>query len=253
MEIEVESDDECLDLAAGIVAVNLFGSRKANMRAQWVNALIIKVVGKIVGYHFLSSRVMSLWKPSGRMDCVDMEKGLFLIHFSLKEDYERVLKDGPWFVGGHYLSIRNWEPNFKPSMANVTSVAVWIRLSELPIEYYKPSVLWELGQAIGPVLRVDMHTAIESRGWFARICVQINFEKPLIKLIQIGGIDQPVLYEGINALCFSCGHVGHKVENCPYTTKAPVNKDARKENDKVDGHVSIPSECSEPNEEVYRP
>ena len=38
METEVESDDECLDLAAGIVAVNLFGSRKANMRAQWVNA-----------------------------------------------------------------------------------------------------------------------------------------------------------------------------------------------------------------------
>ena len=253
MEIEVESDDECLDLAAGIVAVNLFGSRKANMRAQWVNALIIKVVGKIVGYHFLSSRVMSLWKPSGRMDCVDMEKGLFLIHFSLKEDYERVLKDGPWFVGGHYLSIRNWEPNFKPSMANVTFVAVWIRLSELPIEYYKPLVLRELGQAIGPILRVDMHTAIESRGWFARICVQINFEKPLIKLIQIGGIDQPVLYEGINALCFSRGHVGHKVENCPYMTKASVNKDARKENDKVDGHISIPSECSEPSEEVYRP
>lgn len=148
MEIEVESDDECLDLAAGIVAVNLFGSRKANMRAQWVNALIIKIVGKIVGYHFLSSRVMSLWKPSGWMDCIDMEKGLFLIHFSLKEDYERVLKDGPWFVGGHYLSIRNWEPNFKPSMANVTSVAVWIRLSELPIEYYKPSVLWELGRPL---------------------------------------------------------------------------------------------------------
>ena len=81
------------------------------MRAQWVNALIIKVVGKTMGYHFISLRVMSLWKPSGRMDCVEMEKCLFLLHFSLKEDYERVLKDGPWFVGGHYLSIRNWEPN----------------------------------------------------------------------------------------------------------------------------------------------
>lgn len=120
---------------------------------------------------------MSLWKPSGRMDCVNLEKGFFLIRFSLKEDYERVLKDGPWFVGGHYLSIRNWEPNFKPSMASITSIVVWIRLSELPIEYYKPLVLWELGQAIGPVLRVDTHTTTKSKGQFARIYVQINFER----------------------------------------------------------------------------
>lgn len=111
------------------------------------------------------------------MDCVDLEKDFFLIRFSLKEDYERVLKDGPWFVGVHYLSIRNWEPNFKPSMASITSIVVWVRLSELPIEYYKPSVLWELGQAIGPVLRVDTHTTTKSKGQFARIYVQINFER----------------------------------------------------------------------------
>lgn len=196
---------------------------------------------------------MSLWKPSGRMDCVDLEKDFFLIRFSLKEDYERVLKDGPWFVGGHYLSIRNWEPNFKPSMASITSIIVWIRLSELPIEYYKPSVLWELGQAIGPVLRVDTHTTTKSKGRFARIYVQINFEKPLIKLIWTGGIEQLVLYEGINSLCFSYDCVGHKVKCYPYTTKTPVNRDDRKEEDKVDGHVTVASECNKPSEDAYGP
>ena len=130
---------------------------------------------------------------------------------------------------------------------------MWIHLPELPIEYYKPSVLRELGQAIGPVLRVDTHTTTESRGRFDRICVQINFEKPLIKLIWTGDIKQLVLYKGIKALCFSCGRVGHKVQSCPYTTKAPVNKDARKEEDKVDGHVSVASECNEPSKEVYGP
>nr|POE70237.1 hypothetical protein CFP56_36501 [Quercus suber] len=28
----------------------------------------------------------------------------------------------------------------------------------------------------------------------------------------MGGIDQPVQYEGINSLCFACGRVGHKAE-----------------------------------------
>lgn len=107
METEVEFNDESSDLAAGIVAEYLSRARKTSIKAQWTNALIVKVVRKTVGYQFLSSRIMSLWKPIGRLVCVDLEKDFFLVHFSLKADYERVSKDGPWFIGGHYLSIRN--------------------------------------------------------------------------------------------------------------------------------------------------
>ena len=90
------------------------------------------------------------------------------------------------------MSIRSWEPNFKPSTACVSFVAVWVRLPELPIEYYEPSVLRDLGKAIGRVLRIDTHTAAEARGRFARLCVQDNFDKPLVKLLKVGGVKQPV-------------------------------------------------------------
>lgn len=89
----------------------------------------MKVVGKIMGYQFLTSRISSLSKLCGRLDCVDLEKDFFLVLFSLKEDYERVMNDGLWFVGGHYLSIRKWEPNFKPSAASALSVVIWVRLN----------------------------------------------------------------------------------------------------------------------------
>ena len=137
------------------------------------------------------------------------------------EDRARVLKDGPWFVGGHYVSIRCWEPNFMATTANLSAVAVWIRLPGLPIEYYEPSVLRDIGLAIGPVLKIDNQTATKARGRFARLCVQVNFDKPTIKLVKIGGIRQPVLYEGINALCFACGRVGHRTEGCPYSARKP--------------------------------
>lgn len=220
LDMTNDSDDESPDLEAGIASLNLSGAKKASIRALWSNALIVKVIGKTVGYHFLTLRIMSIWKPCGRLECIDLEQDFFLIHFSSKEDFDRVLKEGPWFVGGHFLSIRKWEPNFKPSTASVSSVAVWVRFPKLPIEYYEPTVLRDLGQIIGPVLRIDTRTASESRGRYARICVQVNFANPLIKIIKIGGVKQPVQYEGINLLCFSCGRVGHKMESCHYTVKA---------------------------------
>ena len=144
METEVESDNEFFDLPPGELAIKLSGNTKARIRSQWANALILKVFGKTVGYNYLHSRVMGLWKPTGRMYCVGLGQDSFLIKFSLKEDHAKVLRKGPRFVGGHYLSIRSWEPNFKSSSANLSLVAIWVHLSELPIKYYDHSVLREI-------------------------------------------------------------------------------------------------------------
>lgn len=96
---------------------------------------------------------------------------------------------------------------------------MWIRLCELPIELYEAEVLKELGESIGKVLRIDSHTAMEARGKYARLCVQIDINKPLVNTILIGRFEQAVSYEGIHSLCFSCGRLGHKRETCPYTIR----------------------------------
>ena len=130
-----------------------------------------------------------------------------------------VLKKGSWFVGGHFLSNRRCEANFKPSEALVSLVAVWVRLNELSIKYYDATVLRQIGLALGTVLRVDTHTALEARGRYARICVQVDMSKPLVTIVRIGQRCQPVVYEGVNQLCFACGHLGHRREYCQFTVK----------------------------------
>ena len=186
MEDEVESDEEAENLREGLVAVKFSGDFKKRIRMPWSKALIVKVYGRSVGLNFLQNRLLSLWKPAGRLDCVDLEHGFYLTRFSLTDDYEAVLRKGPWFIGQNFLSIRPWEPDFRPESANVTSIAVWIRLKGLPIEYYNLEALIHIGKSIGNVLRVDSHTAMETRGRYARICVQVDVDKPLPTAVLIG-------------------------------------------------------------------
>ncbi|KAL0005143.1 hypothetical protein SO802_012704 [Lithocarpus litseifolius] len=168
-----------------------------------------------------------------------------------------VLEKGPWFIGDFFLSLRPWEPFFKPSTAIVSSFAVWVRLHELPIELYETEVLKQIGESLGRVLRIDAHTAMEARGKYARLCIQIDINKPLVNTILIGRFEQPVSYEGIHKLCFSCGRVGHKVEACPYmirsgkdgTTPAEDDRDgvAGNSRGKHEDQRPVP-DCNTPNE-----
>ena len=217
MEDEVDLDEEVENLREGLVAVKFSSDFKKRIQTPWSKALIVKVYGRSVGLNFLHNRLLSLWKPTGRFDCVDLEHGFYLTRFSLKDDYEAILRKGPWFIGENFLSIRPWEPDFRPASANVTSIAVWIRLKELPIEYYNLEALIHIGKSIGNVLRVDSHTAMETRRRYARICVQVDVNKPLPNAVLIGKCEQNICYEGLQSLCFSCGRIGHRKENCPYT------------------------------------
>ena len=183
----------------------------------WSKALIAKVYGRSVGLNFLHNRLIYLWKPAGRLDCVDLEHGFYLTCFFLKDNYETILKKGSWFIGEYFLSIRPWELDFHPVLANVTSIVVWIRLKEFPIEYYNPEAFLHIGKSIGKVLRVDSHTAMETRGRYARMCVQVNVDKPLATAVLIGKFEQPIYYDGLQRLTFSCGRIGHRKENCSYT------------------------------------
>ena len=216
MDDDAESDEEVETLLQGLLAVKIPSELKQRIRKPWVSAFIVKVYGRTVGLNFIQARLLALWKQAGRLDVVDLGHGFFLTRLSLDEDYENVLRKGPWFIEEHFLSIRSWEPDFKPALASVSSIAVWIRLNELPTEYYNAEALQLIGKAIGNVLCVDTFTASETRGRFARMCVQVDVEKPLATAIMIGRLEHQICYEGIQKMCFECGQLGHRKELCPH-------------------------------------
>nr|POE82544.1 hypothetical protein CFP56_71974 [Quercus suber] len=98
-----------------------------------------------MGFAFLVEKIRSMWKPSGRMDCIDLGFDYYLVKFELVADVDQILKGGPWFIGQPFLAIRQWKPEFKASSTTLSSVAVWIRLPELPIEFYETNALLKIG------------------------------------------------------------------------------------------------------------
>ena len=238
-QIDDESYDEKEDISEGEVAIKLSRETKQNIRGRWAHSLIVKIHGRIVGFHFLHSRIMLLWKPMGRLDCIDLGENFFLIKFGLIEDYDEVLKGGPWFIGKHYLTLRAWEPYFKPNAIACSKVVVWACLLRLPREFYDMGVLKDIGNAISPVLRIDAITASGTHGRYARICVQVDLVKPLVRRVFIGRFGQEVLYEDISSLCFACGRLGHRKEACPYlvslvTESQPVSREPKSRLDDVE-------------------
>jgi len=48
----------------------------------------------------------------------------------------RALSNGPWFFNGYHLLVQKWEPQFVAGEEKQLKSAVWVRLNQLPTEFY---------------------------------------------------------------------------------------------------------------------
>ena len=87
MDDDAESDGEVEMLRQGLLLVKFSREFKQKIYKPWVRAFIVKVYGRSVGLNFIQVKLLALWKPASRLDCVDLGHGFFLMRLSLGEDY----------------------------------------------------------------------------------------------------------------------------------------------------------------------
>lgn len=185
------------------------------MNGLYRQCLIVKVLGRHIPIAVMNRKLRELWKPEGGIAVLDLPRQFFMIRFDVESDFLAAVTGGPWKVFGSVLLVQAWSPTFDPSRDESETMPVWVRISNLPVNFYHRAILMGIGQGLGRAIRVDSTTLRVERAKFARVCVEINLKKPLKGTIVVNGGRYLVSYEGLANICPTCGVLGHLVGDCP--------------------------------------
>ncbi|KAI3970709.1 hypothetical protein MKX01_024356 [Papaver californicum] len=215
-----DGDEESED----IPMVSIDNQTRRRIIQSWKNCLIRKVVGKTVGFKCISIKTRESWNPLVRLIFLTWDVIFSLFKFELPDEFKHALMEGPWFVNGHHLAMMRWATDFRSSESAIDRIVVWVRLPELPLEYYDEKILSDVAGKLGKHINIDKTIELVMRGIFARLYIEINIKIYLKPLIKIGPIRQKIEYEGISLICFHCGKIHHKKDNCLTLNCANVSK-----------------------------
>lgn len=98
---------------------------------------------------------------------IALDHGHIVVQFFSKAKYLKILTQGPWIVMGHNLTVTTWRPNFCPAAATISSILVWVRFPEMPIEFFNKELLLRMGNQIGKATKVDEATTSVTHGRFS--------------------------------------------------------------------------------------
>ncbi|XP_019229741.1 PREDICTED: uncharacterized protein LOC109210738 [Nicotiana attenuata] len=189
-------------------SIPLSQDNKNRLYLPWRYSVIIKVFMRKMPYHFLQSKLIELWKPSEQLILIDLGWDFYIVKFSLEKNMVMALHLVPWFISENFLSVWKWEPKFVPQESTLTSTSIWIRLQQLPTEFYDKDILEKVGRKLGKLLKIDQCTSSTRKGRYARICIQVPLETPVETSVIIGDHKQAVIYEGEGTLCTLAAELG---------------------------------------------
>ncbi|KAJ8421286.1 hypothetical protein Cgig2_029432 [Carnegiea gigantea] len=70
-------------------------------------------------------RLKTKWALKGDFSLIDIGHDYYVTKFMNMDDYEYVMRNGPWMLEDNYVVIREWVPNFVPEEDTITRLMAW--------------------------------------------------------------------------------------------------------------------------------
>jgi hypothetical protein len=126
-----------------------------------------------------------------------LENGLYLFRFIDEETRDAVLEEKFWHIANKPLILRRWTPGMQLLKPSLFSVPIWIKLHNLPMEYWNSTCLSHISSGVGKPICAYSITEEQVRLGFAHMLVEVNVESDFPKEIEVEGINGGVIKVGI--------------------------------------------------------
>ncbi|GMP85741.1 hypothetical protein CsSME_00038783 [Camellia sinensis var. sinensis] len=180
--------------------------------------LVGHFLGKNMNIAYIRAQASRLWKNKGLKSVLSTANGFVFFMFDIIDSSTAVLEDGPWFIGGHFIVLKKWHSMMKLSKDQLDKIPIWVKLFNVPMEYWDDDDLSRIASAIGELLYMDRLTAHGDRVSFAKVCVEIRVDSilPTDFLIKCEGenIEVGVEYLWKPAKCTKCQVFAHADDRC---------------------------------------
>ncbi|KAK1365705.1 hypothetical protein POM88_041266 [Heracleum sosnowskyi] len=180
----------------------------------------------------ISAFARNFWDERGLLNVFQKDANTFVFKFNSEDNKNAVLSRGTWYVSRRPMIVTAW--GFKPGVNCVSSMPLWIKLTNVPDCYWTIEGLGRLSSVVGTPIGADTLTSKLELLPFAKMCVNYKLGDPLPSEILATDLDPfrneksvvkvQVSYPVRPLSCAGYKSLGHSIAACPIVTRVWVQK-----------------------------
>ncbi|CAI9274216.1 unnamed protein product [Lactuca saligna] len=186
-------------------------------------------IDKHVNFFNVNKFAHNTWRKHGLEEVMVNDEGIYFFRFSTEQGMISVLEGGVWMIFDSALVVRRWTTGVSSAKDQHDKVPVWVKIYNVPLEYWNGTGLSHITWEIGKPLDVDAHTAkMCQEHWgrpaFMRILIEMSAAKEWLKEVHVYSSDlttgERILskckidYAWNPSKCSHCKVYGHKDSTC---------------------------------------
>ncbi|GLJ36461.1 hypothetical protein SUGI_0732240 [Cryptomeria japonica] len=174
-----------------------------------------------------------------------MPKGFFIVVFASEEERQKILEGGLWTMNDKPMYIQKWYRNFNPLKTEPYEKPIWIRLNNLPMEYWSEEALEKIGRSMGTLMEIDVEIATRNSYLYARM--KLAAVKRIPQLIKLRSHDmewlQVIEIEEEKYFCSICGRRNHDSDKCRNNKNEKKEAEGNNKKDLEEKACNLKSNC----------
>ncbi|XP_020874317.1 uncharacterized protein At4g02000-like [Arabidopsis lyrata subsp. lyrata] len=160
-----------------------------------------------------------IWRLYSRVRGVALSQEKFQFIFKSEDDLNEVLKTGVWTQDDWCVVMDKWVE--KPPDDYLMFLPIWIRLRNIPVNYYTEATIRDIAKCVGKVLTVELELEKSQSQDYVMVRVLLDVRNPLrnSKEVQLPDGDLVSIsfdYERVRKRCFLCQRLTHEKNMCPF-------------------------------------